>query len=282
MIRKKILSIILLLTICGCINKKDDWDGDGLPNEIEKKGWHIKVFYPTNNTSISYNVSSDPTKKDTDEDGLTDFEEWKIGSNPTDWKHDIDFDYFIDYYEMLYYRKRGIENKTILEYIQNPDVDEDGIKDGIDIDPLRDVKIKVRIKEIFLKTNMADKDGIIEIRINVSTGKDWAEFPSSAPLNFHPIIPNKNESMNYSCILDANDSGEPGNGTFPLMIVVYDLDFDPVERNWNDGIRDYDIVRIYKIYGAYAKNFNIFKDCKEYYIEGMDGWMKFEIIDASV
>ena len=304
---KKIIILIVISFLIGCIGGGDDKDKDGLPDKIEEKGWSIKVVYPTNNTAIFYNVSSDPTKKDTDGDGLTDFEESpyyssfssdptkkdtdgdgltdfeerELGSNPADWRHDADSDLFLDYYEILYYEDRGISHEKIIDYLKKQDVDEDGIEDGRDIDPLRDIKIGVNITGIFLKSNMADRDNMVEVRINVSTGTDWIEFPlPSDPLDYYPVIPGWNESLNYSCVLDANDTGEPGNGTFPLVIVILDMDSD-FEWNWNDGIKEYDIVKIYKTFGAFAKNFNIFKDCGKYAIEGLDGKLYFEVTDKS-
>lgn len=286
----------------------NDIDGDGLPNAIEEQGWNITVVYPLNDTSITYHVSSDPTKIDTDGDGLSDFEEspysggiatdptkvdtdkdWLTDfeevktffSTPTDWRDDIDNDYFYDYEEILFYWQRGIDNETVRQLIQNPDVDGDGIRDGMDIDPLRDIQIKARIKGLVIKSDMSDSDGIIETRINVSTGEDWCEFPTTPP-NYYLLTPNQNESLNVSCILDANDTGLPGNVSFPFMLQVLDLDFDPAEENLEDGIKNYDIVRIYGTYGAYAMNFNIITDCHTYHVNGTDGEIWFEILDWSV
>ena len=65
-----------ILTGClltGCLS--DDRDGDGLPNSLEEDGWPILVILlgETNKTEIM--VSSDPDEYDTDDDGLSDYEE---------------------------------------------------------------------------------------------------------------------------------------------------------------------------------------------------------------
>ncbi|HEC82612.1 MAG TPA: hypothetical protein ENI53_01850 [Thermoplasmatales archaeon] len=298
------LAIIIFNSfLCGCLNKEEDSDGDGLKDEKEKEGWEIRVVYPEEKNVTIYHVTSnpdkidtdgdnltdleeflypggkatDPNKRDTDGDGLTDFEEKNLGTDPTNWKHDIDEDGFIDYYEILFYEERNITHEKIMEYIQDRDVDNDGAIDGMDFDPLRDLKIKVWIKNIMIQSDMGDKDDMIEVEINVSVGKEWKKF-------YLPVIPYLNETLNFTCILDLDDVGEPGNASHPLMIIAKDLD-EGVEKKIidpEDGFPQYDFIKVFEgNEWIYSANFNIFTDCHSYHGFGVDGEIWFEIIDVS-
>lgn len=280
-----IIAILLLNIFAGCVfRQKGDRDGDGLPDEREEEGWEVNVIYPDSKNITTYTVTSDPTKKDTDGDGLSDLEEKELGSDPRDWRGDIDVDGFLDYYEILYYEKHNISHEKIIQYLQTKDVDKDGVPDGYDIDPLRDLKMKIWIKNIIITSDMGDSDGNIELRINISTGNEWAVFPEGIPFLVTPV--NKNESINFSYVFDLSDYGVPGNASHPLMIVVEDID-EGLEINLKDGIAGYDLVKVFSSNVSppspvYAKNINIFKDCGKYHEKGVDGEIWFEIIDASV
>ena len=303
---KKLAILILLFFIIGCLSNEDR-DNDNLPDKFEKKGWEIRVFYPgEKNVTVYHTFSSinkkdtdgdgltdyeespifmpgratDPRKKDTDGDGLTDYEEVKIfGSNPLHWADDIDGDNIFwkgDYEEINFFKEKGIDNDTILEYLKNPDIDGDGILDGGDIDPLRNLKIEIIIESINVKSEMGDKDGVLEIQINVSVETDWKVFNAM-------IIPYINESLNFTCILDLNDTGKPLNDTKPFIIVIKDIDegleMKPFDK---DGFPSFDFVKVFEgNVPAYAKDFNIFKDCKRYHCIGIDGEIWFEIRDMS-
>jgi len=297
------------MNLSGCIlNNKGDRDGDGLPDKREKEGWDINVIYPKDRNITTYHVTSDPTKADTDNDGLSDLEEFlypsgatdptkadtdndglsdleekELGSDPTDWRGDIDKDGFLDYDEILYYKEHNISHEKILQYLQLKDVDKDGAPDGYDIDPLRDLKIKIWIKKIIITSDMDDSDGNIELEINVSTGNEWAKFPSGLPFLIVPV--NKNESINFSYTFDLNDYGIPGNASHPLMIIIKDID-EGLEINLKDGIASYDFIRVFggnisPPPAVYARNINIFTDCHAYHTVGIDGELWFEIIDVS-
>ena len=303
--------IIISINFTGCL--KEDSDGDGLPDNIEKEGWEIRVFYPGKLNATEYHVSSnpykkdtdgdglsdywelfgtggptDPTKKDTDEDGLTDYqEERKFHTDPLKPYDDIDNDNFPawkgDYGEIEYYRSHGIDNKTILEYLQNPDVDDDGVKDGYDKDPLRDLKIRINITGLRIYSMLDGPiDKILEIEINVSSDA------SSHLFRLPPVIVGKNYSLNLSCILDLDDRGIPGNFTDSIVINVIDLDIGTEMKPLDsDGLPTMDIVKIYKVASKYGgvylnSDFNITKDCHAYHIKGPDGEMWFNISDASI
>ena len=305
-----IAALLLAINFSGCI-RGDDSDGDGLPDNIEREGWEVKVFYPGQHNATIYHVSSnpykkdtdgdgltdyeemmmpggatDPTKKDTDEDGITDYEEARVfNTNPLHWADDIDDDNIFwkgDYEEINYFRKHGIDNKTILKYLQNPDVDGDGIKDGYDMDPLRNLKIRVNITGLKIWSMLdGSNDDILEIVINVSSEIDWHSF------KLPPVIVKENYSLNYSCILDLDDRGIPGNLTNSIAISVIDLDEGDEKKPFDrDGLPEIDIARIYRVASEYAgsyvtNDFNITKDCHAYHLKGPDGELWFTISDAS-
>jgi len=298
--------ILIMPSFAGCIFKKEvDKDNDGIPDEREKEGWIVRVYYPGEKNATVYRVYSDPTKADTDGDGLTDYEELtfpngratdptkadtdgdgltdyeekELGTDPTNWQHDVDEDGFIDYKEVRYYQRHNISHEKILQYLQDSDVDNDGFNDGMDMDPLRNLKVEVKIDDIKVTSYLdGPDDGIIEMNINISTGDDTKNFEET-------VIPGIKEELNFTAVLDISDVGIPGNISSPLMIVIKDMDrgtemklIDPV-----DGIPGYDFIRVFKgNEPVYATNINITKDCGKYHTGGVDGEIWFEIIDASV
>lgn len=56
-------------------------DADGLSSEVETGGWTVTVTYP-DRSERRYQVTSDPAKTDTDEDGLSDFRELQMSTDP--------------------------------------------------------------------------------------------------------------------------------------------------------------------------------------------------------
>jgi hypothetical protein len=92
-----------------------DTDGDGLEDNTEIAGWEIEVRcvcsfqYLSENMNLNYRwkfeyqqmyVSSHPSYRDTDNDGLLDNMEYKISTNPS--SSDTDCDYMDDAYEYNY------------------------------------------------------------------------------------------------------------------------------------------------------------------------------------
>jgi PKD repeat protein len=65
-----------------------DTDGDWLEDGLEVEGWTVEVT--RGGESTSYAVSSNPLLPDGDEDGLTDYQEWFLGSDPGEWDTDGD------------------------------------------------------------------------------------------------------------------------------------------------------------------------------------------------
>ncbi|MHA2425797.1 MAG: hypothetical protein ACXAEF_13485, partial [Candidatus Thorarchaeota archaeon] len=72
-----------------------DWDNDTLSNLQEINGWDITVNFPSGEET--FRVSSSHLMKDTDHDGLGDYLEYTLGSNPR--SADTDLDGASDHYE---------------------------------------------------------------------------------------------------------------------------------------------------------------------------------------
>lgn len=97
-----------------------DSDGDGLPDNVEQKGWTV-IYYKQGGDPVQLTVTSDPFVPDTDGDGLTDAEERAIGTNPRG--GDTDGDMINDEHEW---------NKWFSSPLDQ-DTDKDGLDDGLEI-----------------------------------------------------------------------------------------------------------------------------------------------------
>ncbi|MGH2362004.1 MAG: binary toxin-like calcium binding domain-containing protein, partial [bacterium] len=75
-------------------NTFGDADGDGVVNVVETTGWDVTVRLDSlspdqcsevcdEGQALTYHVTSDPLKRDTDGDGLSDFQEFSLGTNPS-------------------------------------------------------------------------------------------------------------------------------------------------------------------------------------------------------
>ena len=98
-----------------------DRDGDGLENDEETSGWTVTFTNTTGTFTIP--VTSDPLLNDTDTEGLTDYQEYDLLTNPRD--PDTDDDGLTDFEEW-----KGFPSQT------NPnhwDTDGDGLGDGVEI-----------------------------------------------------------------------------------------------------------------------------------------------------
>lgn len=89
----------LTLNINSCITSTSDTDGDGLYDVIERKGWTV-IIEDSFKELQHIEVSSSPTNPDTDGDGLSDLDEFRLKSNPT--TDDTDGDGLLDNEEILY------------------------------------------------------------------------------------------------------------------------------------------------------------------------------------
>jgi hypothetical protein len=307
--------VVPLLLLSGCLNPEDA-DSDALPDDIERGGWQVHVTYPGEDYSVTVNVTSSTGKKDTDGDGLSDYDEWSasngyithpreadtdgdgltdyeeiinFSSDPLHWADDIDSDngwWKGDYQEILYYQSRGIDNHTIRYFLQDGDVDNDGVADGSDIDPLNNLKIEVAIKAIKITSDMDDTDEPIKIEtvFNLTTDDDYAssdEFLIPIEYNYSTI--------NLTWSLDLSDKGIPG-GNNSISITVLDMDTDLDEKKprdeligqGGDGFAGMDFVKIDGNSSFVNNEFNVALDAHAYHLVGDDAEIWFEIEDVSI
>jgi len=101
-----------------------DTDGDGLSDSQELRGVKVKVE-KSKGEWVEYEVTSDPTKADTDGDRLSDITERRLGTNPR--KSDTDSDGLSDY----------PERNVIYSKATSADTDGDGIGDGREFNELQ-------------------------------------------------------------------------------------------------------------------------------------------------
>jgi hypothetical protein len=137
-------------SVAGC--NLPDSDGDGLPDNLETRGWNVVVVLAGGQTE-TYQVTGDPTSADTDGDGLSDDVERQLLTNPRD--PDTDHDGLSDY-----------EEYTILfTSPTNQDTDGDGIMDGQEVEQF--------------KTNALDAD---------SDGDGYSDYDELFRLNRDPRV----------------------------------------------------------------------------------------------
>ena len=97
-----------------------DSDGDGLSDDVEQRGWTVRVTRLDGSVEAR-EVTSDPFTDDTDGDGMTDAEERQYGIDPRN--ADTDGDALSDYEELnAYYSEPTVE-----------DTDGDGLSDGLEV-----------------------------------------------------------------------------------------------------------------------------------------------------
>lgn len=111
--------VIILSMVFGGFFRAGDSDKDGIYDDGETQGYDIIVHYINGTETI--HVSSNPNKKDTDDDGLNDFVELLNSTNPMD--PDTDDDGLTDYEEIVTYGTNPLYQ----------DQDDDKLKDGIEV-----------------------------------------------------------------------------------------------------------------------------------------------------
>lgn len=97
-----------------------DSDGDGLTDDLEQRGWLVQIIRQDGQVE-QIEVTSDPFIRDTDNDGLTDAEEFALRSNPR--SGDTDGDGVSD----------GEERDRWRSNVNAADSDNDGLADGVEI-----------------------------------------------------------------------------------------------------------------------------------------------------
>lgn len=98
-------------------NEIVDSDGDGVSDDIELRGWTVHVTTRTGDKE-TFQVTSDPNKKDSDGDGVDDKTEYMFRTHPR--SRDTDNDTLSDYQEL----------NEILSDPLAVDTDKDGLEDG--------------------------------------------------------------------------------------------------------------------------------------------------------
>jgi len=178
-----------------------DSDSDGMPDGWEAAhGLDPCVDDTTSDldsdglTNINeYLKNCDPQDTDSDNDGWTDgFEVSTSGTDPT--KADTDSDSKTDKAEFLYWKTRGKSDATAYSYCKIADVDNDGLKDGVEInyglDPL---------------DNDMDNDGLLD-GLEVGTYHTDPDDPDSDNDGYTDLY----EIINGT---DPNDASDyPGGG----------------------------------------------------------------------
>ncbi|MFO8133534.1 MAG: hypothetical protein R6U10_06370 [Thermoplasmatota archaeon] len=291
--------LLIMAAISGCL------DGDPGPMP---ESYTIRVVYAGEYTATEITVRHDPDKTDTDGDGLSDYDEYmsymtnasnpdtdgdgipdglevERGTDPTDWRHDGDNDGFNDHRELMFYRdKYNVSNETSLEFLQTDDVDDDGVKDGFDIDPLNDLRINVTIEALLVTSDMDESDGRYEIQFQLVT--DATAISGGQETGRYEVIRGENNTITYEFAADLSDTGTPGEYNNSITLTVIDHDDSLGERKpgdavAGDGFPEMDFVRI-DGNGSYATDqFDITTDCHSYTLHGQDGSIWFTIEDAS-
>jgi hypothetical protein len=318
--RKTVILVFIValnVALSGCLDGGDgDTDGDGLTDDREREGWDVQVVYPGNSNTTVYHVTSDPgekdtdgdgltdfeelfgtngkstdpRKKDTDNDGLTDYEEHTYGTDPTHWMHDMDSDLFLDYEELDYFLRKNFDRDTVLSFMQTPDIDGDGVLDGNDRDPLRDLRVKIRVTGMYIWAFPDGRDEeIIVAKLNVSFNDQFKVFTETLIPDPVPDLQNpENGTFNLTYEFDLDDTARwPGDLNATAAFTLFLLDWDRGEplrfKDLTDGVDEYDYLRVWD--GdqlSYWANFDIFSDCGWYRMDGVDGIIWFELVDVSV
>ncbi len=296
------LVLFIAIVLSGCL------DGERGP---VPETYQIRVVHAGDYTATNVSVRPDPDKQDTDGDGLSDYEEWysyltnasnpdtdgdgipdgmevQLGSDPTDWRHDVDHDngnWRGDYEELMFYRNNyNVSNETSLEFLQTDDVDGDGVRDGFDVDPLRDLKINVTIQAIEVTSDMDESDGHFETQFQLVTD---ANAPRGLESRRYDVIQGQNNTLpGCRFTADLDDMGTPGEFNNSITLTVIDHDDSLGERKpgdalSGDGFPEMDFVRI-DGNGSYSTaQFDIRSGCHSYTLHGRDGTIWFTIEDAS-
>jgi hypothetical protein len=98
-----------------------DEDGDGLTDDLEQRGWVVHIV-KSSGEIVSKDVTSDPFVRDSDGDGLDDFQEHRRCTDPRN--ADTDGDTIADKIELF----------THFTSMSNQDTDTDGINDWSELD----------------------------------------------------------------------------------------------------------------------------------------------------
>jgi len=188
-----------------------DIDGDTLLNIVETNGWTI--FITNSSGTFSLNVTTDPMNPDTDNDGLTDAEEFNASTNPR--SADTDGD--------------GIPDRLEISSGTDPtswDSDGDGLGDGLELILGSDPRAKdtdadglTDHQEYLLGTDPknpdTDGDGLTDLE-EVSIGSDPKNSDSDGDMLF--------DKQELEMGTDPTDPDSDGDGLTDGYEVIYQTD----------------------------------------------------------
>ncbi len=211
-----------------------DTDGDGLPDPVETTGWHVLTHgvstTPYADGALSDNVrTSSNASVDTDNDGLTDFEEFFLGTDPS--SADSDGDGINDILELKGYTlPHDVGGNSLGVITTNPldsDTDNDERSDGaeaelVDIEQQRWV---VRVvgqapRQVFSNPLVADADfdGLVDGEEyanhmtdpnNGNTDGDSRDDGQELAANTNPLVEDFQVTV-YFTSLGITSDGDPG------------------------------------------------------------------------
>jgi len=167
--------------------------------------------------------ATSPYASDTDGDGLTDGQEvLQYGTSPV--LQDTDGEGWNDWDEINTYKTNPILTDT----------DGDGVMDSEDMNPLVDLKITFKVKEIVALDElegwgMGDADFYLWVGLQTSLGTEWEKTTE-------PIVQDSNHiSPNLDLLLDLNDKDQYAT----IIISLWDDDGD-VEATYDDSMNSGD------------------------------------------
>jgi len=211
----------------------DDSDGDNLSDYLEIYGWNIFVINDSSGRRKQIHVTSDPTDKDTDDDGVIDGLEYVNGSNPRN--NDTDSDGISDKTELNGFYYDGVN--FVKTDPANWDTDGDGLSDGYErehsTNPADNDTDDDHLSDGFeksIKTNATDPDSDDD---GISDGDEFDMLNDT-----YGVDPNTTDSDNDGVkdILDSdadNDGLSDGEEVFTYFTNPLVKDTD------NDGADDY-------------------------------------------
>jgi len=142
-----LIATLILATFSGCLSSGGD--NDGLDDGIERSGWYVYV-YDVDGNEKEIHVTSDPSKSDTDNDGLSDKEEYELFGKLNPRSVDTDNDGLTDYEEVKIYQTEP--NK------QDSEVWPDGLKDGIEVNGWN-ITVNGKVMRVSSDPTLYDTDG---------------------------------------------------------------------------------------------------------------------------
>ena len=215
----------------------DDTDNDGLDDYTEVfSKYEITVIF-ANGTVITFNVTTDPIKADSDEDNLTDLEEVNLRTNPR--SNDTDKDGLYDEFEVKElgtnpsnYDSDGdtlSDHVEIFVYHTNPlakDTDGDGLFDNQEINEYHTDPTKMD----------PDSDGLDDFQ-EIKEGTD----PFDNDTDDDGLLDSKEVSIGTDPL--KNDTDNDGLSDAKEFL---DLHTDPLSADTDkDGLDDYQEIMIY-------------------------------------